>query len=84
MAAIMVRVSTRTADQVGQPVIYRIGKDFDVTTNIKRAQITEDSAVAEIEISGALAEVQRAVAWLHTTGLQVDALERSVSDGGNL
>jgi len=84
MAAITVRISTRTSDQVGQPVIHRIGKDFDVTTNIKRAQITEDSAVADIEISGDLVEVQRAVAWLHTTGLQVDALDRSVSDGGNL
>jgi L-aspartate semialdehyde sulfurtransferase ferredoxin len=84
MAAITVRISTRTPDQVGQPVIYRIGKDFDVTTNIKRAQITEDSAIAEIELTGVLAEVQRAIAWLHTTGLQVDALDRSVSDGGNL
>ena len=84
MPTIRVRITSRSAEQVGQPILYRLGKDFAVTTNIRRAHITDDAALAEIELNGALEEVHRAVAWLHTTGLQIDALDRSVGDGSNL
>ena len=78
MAVITVQISTRTSDQVKEPIIYRLGKDFDVVTNIRRAQVTDDYGFVEVDIEGSLEEVQRAVSWLHTTGLQVDALQRSV------
>lgn len=78
MAAITVQISTRTPDQVDQPIIYRLGKDYDVVTNIRRAQVTEDYGFIEVEIEGSLEEVQRAISWLHTTGLHVDAVQRSV------
>ncbi len=81
MPSIVVHLSTRTADQVAQPIVARLCKDFDVTPNIRRAQVTEDSAFLEIDIDGALEEVQRAIAWLHTTGLSVSAQERSVGAG---
>ena len=84
MASINVRVAARTAEQAKEPIIYRIGHDFHVVTNIRRAQIAEDGGFAEIEIEGALPEVQRAIAWLKTTGLDVSAQERSVSDSSNL
>lgn len=78
MPAITVQVSTRTSEQVKEPVLYRLGKDFNVVTNIRRAQVTEDSAFVEVEIDGSLEEVQRAISWLHTTGLHIDAQQRSV------
>ncbi len=84
MASINVRVATCTPEQAKEPVIYRIGHDFRVVTNIRRAQIAEEGGFADIEIEGPLPEVQRAIAWLKTTGLDVVALERSVSDGSNL
>jgi hypothetical protein len=55
-----------------------LAKDFDVVTNIRRAQVTEDYGFVEVDIEGALEEVQRAVSWLHTTGLNVSAKQRSV------
>ena len=84
MAAITVQITTRTSDQVKQPILYRLGKDFDVVTNIKRAQITDDYGFAEVEIQGSLEEVQRAISWLMTTGLNIDAQQRSVTTGANL
>lgn len=78
MPSVTVQITTRTADQVKQPIIARLCKDFPVTPNITRAQITEDQAFVEMEIEGDLEEVQRAIAWLHTTGLSVDARQRSV------
>jgi len=81
MAVITVRITTRTPEQARQPVLYRLGKDFNVVPNIRRAQITEDFGWAEVDLEGPLEEVQRAIAWLETTGLGVDALQRSVGKG---
>jgi hypothetical protein len=85
MALITVEISTRTPDQANEPVIYRLGRDFNVVANIRRAQVTEDYAFLEIDLEGELEEVQRAVSWLHTTGLNVAAIQRSVGkDTANL
>ncbi len=84
MPAITVRIATRTPDQAREPIIYRLGKDFHVVTNIRRASLSEEGGFVEVEIEGTLEAVQRAIAWLHTTGLHVEALQRSVGDGGNL
>ena len=46
--------------------------------NIRRAQVTEDYGFVEVDIEGALEEVQRAISWLMTTGLHIHANQRSV------
>ena len=85
MPVITVEVSTRNAGQVQEPILHRLAKDFDVVTNIRRAQVTDDYGFVEIDIQGTLEEVQRAVSWLHTTGLNVSAVQRSVgTDSANL
>lgn len=84
MARITVSLATRTAEQAGEPILYRVGRDYNVVTNIRRASMNEEGGVIVVEIEGALEEVQRAIAWLNTTGIQVDAEQRSVSDSSNL
>jgi ABC-type methionine transport system ATPase subunit len=78
MAVITVDVATRGADQVRTPIVHRLVKDFDVVVNIRRAQVTEDYGRLVLDIEGSLEEVQRAISWLHTTGLDVSAAQRSV------
>lgn len=82
---ITVRLSTVNSDQGHVPVIYRICKDFGVVVNIRRAEFDqEEGGWLEIEISGTLLDVQRAIAYLHTTGLHVNPRQRSVADYMNL
>ena len=78
MPVITVQISSRNSDQVKLPIVWRVGKEFDVTTHIRRAQVTDDYGFIELDIEGPLEEAQRAVSWLHTTGLQVSAIDRSV------
>lgn len=84
MPVITVQVTSRTSEQARQPLLHRLCKDYNVVTNIRRAQVTDDYAFVELDIEGSLEEVQRAIAFLHTTGLNVDARERSVGDNTNL
>jgi hypothetical protein len=82
---IYVRLSTVNAAQGRVPILYRLGKDFQVVVNIERAAFDEEEGGSlEITITGALSEVQRAIAYLHTTGLHVNPRQRSVTDYSNL
>lgn len=82
---IYVRLSTVTPAQARSPILYRLGKDFNIIVNIQRASVDEkEGGFVELRLSGVLMEVQRAIAFLHTTGMHVDPRERSVTDYSNL
>lgn len=69
---------TAQKDQVSEPWIWRLSRDFNVKVYIKKANIDEDFGWMQVALEGPLEEVQRATAWLHTTGLHVDPAQRSV------
>lgn len=69
---------TATEAQVGEPWIWRLSRDFNVRVNILKASVAEDFGWMQISLEGPLEEVQRAIAWLHTTGLGVEPIERSL------
>jgi L-aspartate semialdehyde sulfurtransferase ferredoxin len=69
---------TAGKDHVGQPWLWRIGRDFNVKVNVLKANIDEDYGWVQIQLEGPLEDVQRATAWLMATGLHVDAQQRAV------
>ena len=58
-----------------EPVIYRVGKEFDVVTNIRRANVDEHVAWVILEMDGPDEEVRRAVERLADQGIEIDRLE---------
>lgn len=83
--AIAMRLTTVTDAQAHFPILYRVGKDYSVVVTIQRAAFDdEEGGYMEITLSGPLAEVQRAIAYLHTTGINVFPFQRSVTDYSNL
>jgi ABC-type methionine transport system ATPase subunit len=58
-----------------EPVIYRLGREFDVVTNIRRANIDDRLSWMILEITGAADDIGRAVAWLEQRGIQVDRID---------
>ncbi len=59
---------------IQEPVIHRIGKDFDLVTNIRRANIEERMAWVILEMEGTEEAIASAVAWLAERGVQVDRI----------
>jgi hypothetical protein len=49
--------------------------DFDLVTNIRRANIEEGHAWVILEIEGTEESVAKAVTWLAEQGVQVDRIE---------
>jgi hypothetical protein len=84
-AVVDVHIATVNPQQAHSPILYRLGKDFNVVVNLNRAAFDEqEGGSVDITISGPLSEVQRAIAYLHTTGVNVNPLQRSVTDRSNL
>jgi L-aspartate semialdehyde sulfurtransferase ferredoxin len=65
---------TFPAHLVQEPVIYRLGHEFGLVTNIKRANIDEKDGWVILEVEGDQETVARAVAWLTDQGIQVDRI----------
>ena len=57
---------------IRQPVIYQMGKDFDVVTNIRRAAIQENIAWVILELEGDEIEIDNALEWASSLGVRVD------------
>jgi hypothetical protein len=66
---------------ITQPVIYNMGRQFDVVTNVRRANVTRDRGWVILEVSGDLAEIERAVAWATSQGVRVDPIEGDIVAG---
>lgn len=65
-------------EAAGQPWLWRLSRDYDVQVNVIKAAIDPDHGWALVELEGPVEEIQRATAWLMTTGLHVEAKQRAV------
>ena len=68
-------------EQIKEPVIYEVGKRFDLVTNLRRADITAEVAWAVLEMDGAREDLDRGVEWLRSIGIRVDPVEDSIIEG---
>ncbi len=62
-------------DMVKEPVIYQLGKRFEIVTNIRRADVTRDQGWVLLEISGEPEELDRGVSYLESCGVKVEQAE---------
>ena len=62
-------------DMVKEPVIYQMGKQFEIITNIRRADVTRDQGWVLLEITGEPDELDRGVEYLESRGVKVEPAE---------
>jgi L-aspartate semialdehyde sulfurtransferase ferredoxin len=59
---------------IQEPIVYRLGQEFGLVTNIRRANVEERFGWVILEVDGTGDDVARAVAWLTEQGVQVDRI----------
>ena len=72
---------TFSGEQVKEPVIYRLGKDFPVITNIRRAQVAGDSGWVVLELEGDLESIEAGLDWVRAQGVEVTPVDGDVLAG---
>ncbi len=74
MARRTVRLTFRR-DTLNVPVIYQLGKDYKVVTNIRRAEVKDEMGWADLDLDGEQPEIERALDYCRSQGVEVQSLE---------
>lgn len=61
-----------------EPIIYTIGQQFNLVTNIHRADATEDRGWIELELEGKDKDIEAGIAWLISKGLRVNIVSKGL------
>lgn len=72
---------TYEQEMIKEPIISILSKDFDLVTNIRRADVREDMGWVVLEIEGEENEIQRALDWVSTKEVRVDSISGDVVEG---
>ena len=60
---------------VKEPVIWQLGRKFEIVTNIRRADVTRDQGWVLLDVSGEPEELDRGVEFLESKGVKVEPAE---------
>ena len=66
---------------IKEPVIYKLGVDFGIVTNIRRADIRADMGWVVLELEGEGDVVDKGLEWVISTGVRVDPIAGDIIEG---
>ena len=66
---------------ITEPVIHNLGRKFNVITNIRRADVTEDHGWVVLELDGEEDAIEQGLQWVSERGVRVNAMEGDVVAG---
>jgi ABC-type methionine transport system ATPase subunit len=68
---------------IKEPVIYQLGHEFQVVTNIRMADVTNSVGWVVLELEGEADEIDRSLEWARAKGVRIDeATLGDVVEGG--
>ena len=84
MGVIMAKVRVRftfASELIQEPIIWSLGREFELVTNIRRANVEEDQGWVVLELEGSQDEVDRGISWVTSKGVRVDPVPGDVIEG---
>ncbi|MBM3141898.1 MAG: FeS-binding protein [Chloroflexi bacterium] len=66
---------------IKEPVIYNLSHKFQVVTNIRRADVSEDRGWVVLELEGEDKEIEAGIAWVRDKGVRVDPIVGDIVEG---
>ncbi len=72
---------TFPTQMVQKPIIYLLGRDFSVVTNIRRADVQDKQGWVVLELEGEQEAIQRGLDWVRKEGVRVDPVSGDIVEG---
>jgi len=66
---------------IQEPVIYKLGHEFQVVTNVRMADVDQTTGWVILELDGDAGEIDRSLAWAQERGVRVDPLDGDIVEG---
>lgn len=66
---------------IREPIIYNLSHQFNVVTNIRRADVSEDRGWVVMELEGDEQEIDEGIAWVTARGVRVDPVIGDIVEG---
>ena len=66
---------------VREPIIFNLGQQFRLMTNIRQANISEDRGWAVLELEGEDEDIEQGIAWVTSRGVRVDPVVGDIGEG---
>ncbi|HVP05216.1 MAG TPA: NIL domain-containing protein [Dehalococcoidia bacterium] len=72
---------TFVEELIKEPVIWKLGREFDIVTNIRRADVTDQRGWVILELDGEKDEIERGLDWVREQGVRVDPISEDIVEG---
>lgn len=69
-------IFTFSVEIIREPIIYTLSQQFNVVTNILRADISEDSGWVVLELDGTKKDIEQCIDWVIGRGIRVDPVDK--------
>ena len=66
---------------ITEPLIYNLGRKFEIVTNIRRANVQERVGWVVLELEGDDDEIDRGMEWMTAAGVRVDSVTGDLIEG---
>ena len=63
---------TFSPESSSEPIIYNLGQQFNIVTNIHRADTSEDRGWIELGLEGDDKNIEAGIAWVISKGVRVE------------
>jgi ABC-type methionine transport system ATPase subunit len=68
-------------DLIKEPIIHNLSHKFDVVTNIRRADVSENRGWVVLELEGDDRQIDAGIAWVIDKGVRVDPIVGDIVEG---
>ncbi len=62
---------------LSEPIIYTISQQFNLATNIRRAEVTEERGWIILELEGRDEDIEAGITWVISKGMRVELISET-------
>ncbi|MBI4596439.1 MAG: NIL domain-containing protein [Candidatus Tectomicrobia bacterium] len=72
---------TYPKEKIQEPIIWEIGKNFDIVTNLRGASISGETGLVSLELEGEEEEIEKAIIYAKSRGVDASPIQLGIVEG---